>query len=83
MQLKYAFNEKWSLEKGRSYRRPVIIPWPHLLIGIRGLEYQVIAVSRTDYLKPQGQAVFGETCRNGSCWVTGEVEGIGEGHCSK
>jgi hypothetical protein len=54
-----------------------------LLIGIRYLEYQVIAVPGTDYLKPHGQTVFGETCRHGSCWVTGEVEGIGEGHCSK
>ena len=60
-----------------------MIPWSHLLIRIRGLEYQIIPVPGTDYLEAHGQAVFGETCRHGSCWMTREVKGISEGYCSK
>jgi hypothetical protein len=72
-----------SFLRGWAYLRPVIIPWSHLLIGIRGLEYQVIAVPGTDYLKARGQAIFGETCRHASGRMPGEVEGIGKGHCSE
>ena len=83
MQFTYSFCETGALNGGRFYRGPVMIPWPHLLKGIRGLEYQVIPVPGSDYLKAHGQIIFSETCRHGGGGMTGEVKGIGKGHCSE
>jgi len=71
MQLEYTFYTKRALTKGPPYRGPVMIPWPHLLIRIRGLKHQVIPMPGTDYLKACGQAIFGKTRWHGSGGMPG------------